>query len=49
MYRCYVQLRLYCFSVTVEDLNLKERYKHEDINILGTCCFILLSFTLGAR
>ena len=37
------KLTLYCLSVIVEDLNL-----NEDINISGTCYFILLAATFGA-
>ena len=39
------KLTLYCFSVTVEDLNLQQ-YIYEDINILDTCYFILLDSIL---
>ena len=40
---------LYCLSVTIEDLNSSWKYRYEDINILGTCYFVLLDDTLGAR
>ena len=43
------KLALYCLSVTVEDLNLWQIYKYEDINFLGTHYFIPLNSTLGAR
>ena len=36
-------------SATVEDLNLSRRYRYEDINILGTQYFVLLSANLGAQ
>ena len=41
-------LVLYCFSVTVEDLNLQRRYRYEDINILRTRNFVVLDCTLDA-
>ena len=43
------QLTLYCVSVTVEDLNLQQRYRYKDINVLGTCYFIVLDSMLVAR
>ena len=44
-----VKLTLYCVSVTAEDLNLQQRYRDKDINVLGTCYFIVLDSTLGAQ
>ena len=41
------KLTLYCLSVTVEDLNLYQRYRYEDINISGTRYFAALNSTLG--
>ena len=38
-----------CLSVTVEDLNVQQRYRYEDITILGTQYFVLLDTTSGAR
>ena len=29
------KLTLHCLSVTAEDLNLQQRYRYENINILG--------------
>ena len=40
------KLTLYFLSATAEDLNLYQRY--EDIDILGTQYFVLLSANLGA-
>ena len=40
------RLALYCLSVTAEDLFYNKDNK--DINILGTCYFILLDATLDA-
>ena len=42
MHRRYVQ------SLTVEDLNLQQKFRYEDMNILGTRCFFLLDAALGA-
>ena len=42
------KLTLYCLSVTIEDLDLYRRYSYGDINVLGTCYFVLLDSTLGA-
>ena len=44
-----VKLTLYCVSVTVKDLNLQQRYRYKDINVLDTCYFIVLDSTLGAQ
>ena len=38
----------FCLSFTVEE-SLKQRYKYEDINILGTRYFVLLDATSGTR
>ena len=43
------KLPLYCLFVTVEDLNIWQRYRYEDINILTTQYFVLLDVTLGER
>ena len=43
------KLAFYCLPVTVEDLNLKRRYRYGDINILGTQYFVLLNATSGTR
>ena len=40
---------LYGLSVTAEDLNLQQRYRYKDTNILGTHYFFVLNSTLGAR
>ena len=37
----------YCLSFTVEDLNLQQRCRYQDINILGTHYFVSLNSTLG--
>ena len=42
------KLTLSFLSVTDEDLNLQQRYRYEDINILVTCYFVFLSVNLGA-
>ena len=44
-----LKLAFYCLPDTVEGLNLLQRYRYEDINILGTQYFVLLDTTLGAR
>ena len=41
------KLTLYCLSVTVDDLNLQQRYRYENINILGTRYFVVLDSTLS--
>ena len=48
MHRRYVQADT-LLSVTVEDLNLKRRYRHEDINSLGTRYFVVFDSTLGVQ
>ena len=45
--RCYLQSDTYYLSLIVEDLNLQQRYRHEDKNISGTCYFITLNSNLG--
>ena len=49
MHRRYAQT-LCCLSVNIEDLNLQQRYRYEDIiNMLGARYFVALDSTLGAR
>ena len=43
------KMAFYCFSVTVEDLNVQQRHRYEDTNILGTQYFVLLNTTSGTR
>ena len=43
------KLAFYCLYVTVEDLNLQQKHRYEDLNILGTQYFVLLHTTSGTR
>ena len=43
------KLAFYCLSVTAEDLNLQQRHRYEDINILSTRYFVLLDTTSGTQ
>ena len=43
------KMAFYCLSVTVEDLNVQQRHRYEDTNILGTQYFVLRNTTSGTR
>ena len=49
MHRCYVQADTLLFICYFGDLNLKRRYRYEDINILGRRYAVFLDSTLGAK
>ena len=41
------KLGFYCLSVTIEDLNLQQQYRYEDINISSTQYLVLLDAISG--